>query len=85
MCRFVAKFMAMSMDEKAAQLISRSVEGRLLMWPDRKSSTSQDSNFDPMHAHLIAVGLLTFHPVLSTEQQSAYSMILESFFPSCCA
>jgi hypothetical protein len=55
LCRFVAKFMAMSMDEKAAQLISRAVEGRLLMWPDRRSNAAQDSSFMPIHAHLIRV------------------------------
>lgn len=55
--RFVAKFMAMSMDEKAAQLISRAVEGRLLLWPDRKSTAAQDSSFSPIHAHLIRVSI----------------------------
>ncbi|BDA49513.1 probable proteasome activator complex subunit 4 [Coccomyxa sp. Obi] len=50
---FMQKFMAMSMDEKAAQLISRTVEGRLLNWPDRKSAAGQDSSFMPIHAHLI--------------------------------
>jgi len=69
-CSFLASFQQMSMDEKAAQIIARVVEGKLLLWPQTFASSPQpmaDQSYNLTHAALVKVGA-TF--------QSAYLILL---------
>ena len=55
-CSFLAKFMAMSMDEKAAKIIGQVVEQRILSWPASGSpDVLRDSTFLLSHAVLVQV------------------------------
>ena len=57
MRRFLARFMAMSMDEKAAKIIGQVVEQRILSWPGAGSPDAlRDSTFLLPHAALVLVG-----------------------------
>jgi hypothetical protein len=52
----IAKFMAMNMDEKVAQIIGRVVVSRLLEWPQQPPPEAvKDSFFNVHHAHLVLV------------------------------
>ena len=56
-CSVAARFMALSADDKAAQLVGRVLEARLLTWPIARPSPSAlaDQTFLVGHAHLIKV------------------------------
>jgi hypothetical protein len=53
--------MAMSMDEKAAKILSQVVEQRLLPWPARRAPDAiRDSAFILSHAHLLKARRILF-------------------------
>ncbi len=55
-CSMLARFMAMNMDEKVAQVIGRVIVNRLLDWPQQESPDAvKDQLFNVHHAHLIMV------------------------------
>ena len=57
-CSFLASFQQMSMDEKAAQIIARVVEGKLLLWPQTLGSSPQamaDQSYILSHAGFVKV------------------------------
>ena len=57
-CSFLASFQQMGTDEKAAQIIARVVEGKLLLWPQTFASVPQpmaDQSYNLTHAGLVKV------------------------------
>ena len=64
-CSFLASFQQMGTDEKAAQIIARVVEGKLLLWPQTFAGTPQpmaDQSYNLTHAGLVRVIHLTLCP-----------------------
>ena len=71
---FLASFQQMGTDEKAAQIIARVVEGKLLLWPQTFASvppSMSDQSYNLTHAGLVKVR----HPFVAPFTSSTSPML----------